>query len=676
MTLLIRHIRLRVETSTGLFGADVPLETGLNILWADNTKGKSTALQGLLYALGLERMLSAKREIPLPHVMTSYVEDDQDNKHPVLESSAWVELENSAGKIITVRRYAKNPSVDRRLVSVFFGPALSQPSASYRQQDYFVSDPGAAQRESGFHFMLATFIGWNLPTIGKFDGTESLLYLETIFPLFFVEQKTGWSAIPAAFPTQFQIKEVGQRALEFALALDTHSTELLRQQLEVDIANTKQSWTIIRNQLTSAAALVNAKVQGITPAPMLSEADIDQASLIIANENSQIQFLSEVGSSIRARIAVLTQTVTPTVAVAAPASEEEIDQLTQLVAEQNGRRTEIFKLAQIEKAQVRSITDRLQSLQEDLQKNQDAQKLQSFGSSLTESFAADRCPTCAQHIEDTLLEQQDGVTIMSLDENINYIKAQIDLFKRLLERTKDNVERLDSTFAEVKREVNGNSARLRALKAESTAPANSFSITLIEERVRLQARLEVLDDVQQRFEEGKLELITVVNHYAGLLSAKAQLPRERLSSKDKEKLKKLAELFRSQAKAYNFTTFSPEELDISEESYRPQKEGFDIGFEISASDGIRLKWAYQLAMLELARTELTNHIGVVIFDEPRQQEASKVSFQSLLNRAATAKAFGQQVIFATSEDFNQLKGFLSKINHNLVAFEGRIVKRV
>ena len=45
------------ETSSGPFGADIPFSTGLNVLWADNTKGKSTSLQGLLYALGLERML-------------------------------------------------------------------------------------------------------------------------------------------------------------------------------------------------------------------------------------------------------------------------------------------------------------------------------------------------------------------------------------------------------------------------------------------------------------------------------------------------------------------------------------------------------------------------------------------------------------------------------------------
>src|SRR3984893_8866736 len=236
MTLRIRHLRLRAETASGTFGADIPFALGLNVLWADNTKGKSTCLQGLLYALGLERMLSPRREIPLTYVMTSHL-DDPDTGAPrtVLESSVSVELENAFGDIITVRRGVKSAQ-DRRLVTVSKGPALSGPTARYQSQDYFVLDPGAAQREAGFHRMLADFIGWQLPGVRRFDGSETTLYLETIFPLLYVEQKAGWSTIPAAFPTYFQIRDVGRRTVEFLIGLDTHELELKRQQLDLELA--------------------------------------------------------------------------------------------------------------------------------------------------------------------------------------------------------------------------------------------------------------------------------------------------------------------------------------------------------------------------------------------------------------------------------------------------------
>ena len=55
MTLRFRHLRLRAVTTDGVYGADIPFAPGLNVLWADNTKGKSTCMQGALYAMGLER---------------------------------------------------------------------------------------------------------------------------------------------------------------------------------------------------------------------------------------------------------------------------------------------------------------------------------------------------------------------------------------------------------------------------------------------------------------------------------------------------------------------------------------------------------------------------------------------------------------------------------------------
>jgi hypothetical protein len=57
-------------------------------------------MQGMLYALGMERMLSPRREIPLPHAMTSFVETDDKERHTVLESNISLEIENRAGKIL------------------------------------------------------------------------------------------------------------------------------------------------------------------------------------------------------------------------------------------------------------------------------------------------------------------------------------------------------------------------------------------------------------------------------------------------------------------------------------------------------------------------------------------------------------------------------------------------
>ena len=85
---------------------------------------------------------------------------------------------------------------------------------------------------------------------------------------------------------------------------------------------------------------------------------------------------------------------------------------------------------------------------------------------------------------------------------------------------------------------------------------------------------------------------------AELMKARSALPQDKMSTLDKTKLLTLTGLLQKQAREYGFSTFNPDELTIDEDTYRPQKEGYEIGFETSASDAIRLKWAYQLGLLD------------------------------------------------------------------------------
>jgi len=71
MRLRLRHFELRALTADGPFGVSLSLAPGLVVVRGDNSSGKSTCLQGIVYALGLEGMLSPSRVVPLPHVATS-----------------------------------------------------------------------------------------------------------------------------------------------------------------------------------------------------------------------------------------------------------------------------------------------------------------------------------------------------------------------------------------------------------------------------------------------------------------------------------------------------------------------------------------------------------------------------------------------------------------------------
>jgi hypothetical protein len=149
-----------------------------------------------------------------------------------------------------------------------------------------------------------------------------------------------------------------------------------------------------------------------------------------------------------------------------------------------------------------------------------------------------------------------------------------------------------------------------------------------------------------------------------------------MSPHDRAKFETSTRLLRQQAHEFGFKTFDPDELTIAEDTYRPQKEGYEIGFETSASDAIRLKWAYQLGLLELSHQHPTHHPGMLLLDEPRQQSSSKVSFGRLLERAAAWRRNDQQVIVSTSEDLETLKEILVRIECKETIFPGYVIAPV
>ena len=99
MRLRLRQFELWVNTAAGPFGVSLPFSPGLVVLRGDNSSGKSTSLQGIVYALGLEGMLSPSRAVPLPHVATASLTDEVGGRElDVLESHVTLEFENEAGE--------------------------------------------------------------------------------------------------------------------------------------------------------------------------------------------------------------------------------------------------------------------------------------------------------------------------------------------------------------------------------------------------------------------------------------------------------------------------------------------------------------------------------------------------------------------------------------------------
>lgn len=672
MTLRLRHLRMRAQTSAGPYGADFPFEPGLNVVWADNTKGKSTCMQAMLYALGLEKMLSPVRAVPLPHAMTSYLLRDDESQLEVSSSYVELEIENRAGTVVTVHRPVKQLGVDTRLVTVFFGPLLSQPSERFESRQFFVRDPGAFQREDGFLHFLEDFIGWDMPAVRKYEGPEGKLPLETVFPLFWVEQKTGWSQIPAAIPTYFRVREVQKRAVEFIMNLDVHKLELERQRLLEKIAENAKAWRVLLDEMDRLARRNGGQLNSLPKVPTIEAAQIDLWSLSIF-EAEQWTPVDELVARLRARVVALLAADVPTVGAAAEALSEKLDTLGRDVDRANLERIEIHQARQLKDADIASLERRVALLKEDLVKNQDVQRLQRYSGS-SGKLTPDHCPTCEQSLVDALLSQEVLEAVMPIDDNIEYIRSQLRMFADILAREQGDQRRLEELEAAAGRKIADLYAQIRTVRADLQGPSGAPSAAAIEERVRAEARIRDLDGLVAMLNETAGRLHTLAAELGHLHDALGELPSDKMSQDDHAKLAALTNSLRQLARAFGFTTFSPDELSINEDSYRPQKEGYEIGFETSASDAIRLKWAYQLGLLELSQEYDTSHPGLLVLDEPRQQSSSKVSFGQLLERAAKYRLGSQQVIVSTSEDFDTITPILSRLNCRKIIFSGYVLQ--
>ncbi|OCA83995.1 hypothetical protein A8F94_14755 [Bacillus sp. FJAT-27225] len=216
--LTLNTLLISLDTECGVFGTKIDFKNGLNILRAKNSKGKSSCLNSILYALGIEELLGGINTKSMKPVLKEEFSFNHKTIY-VLESKVQLEITNNQGKSITITRWIKSSSIDPRLIRVHEGLVLSS-SKPYSSKDFYVHMKGSATAASGFHSFLAEFIGWELPEVPTYEGNEQLLYIQSLFPLFYIEQIRGWNSFYTPLPYSYGIRDIAKRAVEFILDLD------------------------------------------------------------------------------------------------------------------------------------------------------------------------------------------------------------------------------------------------------------------------------------------------------------------------------------------------------------------------------------------------------------------------------------------------------------------------
>ncbi|MFE8937392.1 hypothetical protein ACFYNX_07870 [Streptomyces sp. NPDC007872] len=476
-----------------------------------------------------------------------------------------------------------------------------------------------------------------------------------------MEQKHGWSGVQARIPTYLGIQDVSKRSAEFILSMDAMDMILETQRVESAISMLEADWKASEHGISDLASRAGVLVRGIPKKPTNTWRRDELVSLEVDSGSGWVALDEEIDRLVRELESRQVQPVA-SVGEAAPGIEEalslNLDQATHLNIALSSA---IGDLEQA-KRQATSLELRIEALEEDLRKHKDASLLRSLGSfdDFTESFSS--CPTCGQKLPDGFEITDYPLTI---EDNIAHLDKELTTFRAMAGDAERVVQIGQVRVNRLREEMDNLRAAIRSQKDALVSPSALPNPAMLAERLRLEERVAALRNVRDSIDSSIEELDSLAATWRRNKENLASLRRRELSFTDEAKISSLRSSLSSQLSAYGFRSLEPDSIDISKKTYRPVHEGFDLGFDLSASDMIRVIWAYLFSYMEVSREFGANHPQLLIFDEPRQQEAARPSFQQLLRRAAENGAAGSQIIFATSEEEDDLASMLAGLPHRI-----------
>ena len=210
-------------------------------------------------------------------------------------------------------------------------------------------------------------------------------------------------------------------------------------------------------------------------------------------------------------------------------------------------------------------------------------------------------------------------------------------------------------------------ALIRTLKDELTAPSLTPSIADIQRRLVLEGRLEATKRASALVASVDDALAALADRWTDMRVRERALRDQSAVAADQEAIRRFESRFVDQLGLYGLSSLPATQVAIDQNTLTPVNDGVELSFDLalgmSASDTIRTKWAYHLALLETTRGDSrARHANLLMFDEPRQQEASRRDLRAFIGRLG-ALGDGCQVLYATSEEPETLAQLLRGVPH-------------
>lgn len=640
--LALEIIRLKITVNTfeqKVFSTNIPFSSGLNVIRAENTSGKSTCVNAIAYILGLESILGPLKAKPFPKSLYEYILDSKENGNVYNVSNSYVELsiKNSSNQQVHLKRYIKG---DNKYITVI--------DEEGKSHDYFLDHYGtlgSSKSEFGFHNWLEKFMLWDLPFVPNLSGGKTKLYLQTIFPLFFIEQKRGWSEIQANVPNVYGIKNVKRTALEYVLDISDFENQNKINYYRQTIDNLIQQWDFIDKNILNLCEISNIKFKGLNK---------------IGNQNFPLEFhISDIDADISIhsfKISLINELNELESSLDIINFDEEINTLKSITIKQSDDLSNLENKKQQFQVVIYDLEKKIGIIHSDLQKYKQLKLLSDLGSENISDLKIENCPICNSKLNDNLhIDHNSQSRPMSLEENIKFLNEQWIFFKNIKDKHVNELSELENSIIKLGFNLKANQQKLFNLESDSSASHSEMRFQ-IRKKIEKEQKLNEINIFLDKIDNLEESLRKTQLNWKNTNNALAKVIEQSQGGRSESILCKLQDIMQKNLKLFGFSESSTNQITISHTTYRPEQNGYDIIAETSASDYIRVIWAYTLALLELAQdqTEKINHCGFVVFDEPRQHEAKEKSLYDLIQTTSNTFSKSGQAIFTTSfENFKE-----------------------
>ena len=618
------------------------------------------------------------------------------NKVDIIASEVYVEIEGPNKSPVTLRRSIRDEQRSSKLIEIIDGPYITIPSTPITLRPTYLHDSGGALKTEGFHKFLEQYLDYSLPSVPTTSGGETKLYLQSIFAAIAVEQKRGWTDYIANIPF-FGIRDARTRVVEFLLALDVFDTNSARGKLNADSMSIGAEWDAHYLNLTKMLKDIGGVINGV-PFKVSSLFDPALTTLQKLTSNGAIPLPSYI-TSLREEYAGLVIKGNTFRDNPLKGQQSELD----VTVRELQRLTNIYETASatlvFQSGSVREYELLFNEAADDLSRNKITLKLRDMGAEVFGiEIAQDRCPTCFQYVEDSLLTEQVHGPQMDLATNIQYLEKQSRMLERQIAGGKKVVEETERLLDDLSKRIDNTRSKLNAVRTDVATGAIE-SRALIRQQIQIEIEIEKLQRVEP-------EVALLIGKFAELSArlrdnqtSRKKLPAEYYSVEDKRKIRIFETFFRSNASAFEYLSAPIDDIKINDETlvpylanielceiFNPTKEknkegrktGTDIKADSSASDFVRLILSYLLALRQASALEHggNRHPGLILLDEPGQHSMGQSSQRALLQQLTLDKNFQSIVAASFDESPEVFREVTQGIKFDLVELGEKSIKPV